>query len=443
MSQGLASPAALPGAMPAALSGHGLLLKPMPAQSSGHGTPSIGYFQRTTPVALILGAFVVFTLPLTWLALTNPDSSTLLKLELAYMLGLGVTHFVITPTIYLQSSNLRHFNSSWRNRLIYFAIPISIFVVFDLYRALEVAVLLPLFDVAFRLLIRAVDFQHFGRQSYGVLQLFKARAGAKFPAWQRRAEYWYAWATVAVLLVTYVRGGRLDTEVHPGLIAAHWLFAAVLAGLGLTILTGIVVTARLAERPGRLLAPATYFLLQTISALLAAYSTALYGIALAMHYVEYHVLMLPRCFNTQLDPRQWSDRLFSKLRSSRIVFYVLLLVAAFGVSMLTGVTTSMVNAMAAMLAGMWKGYGGGAGPASSYTALLAIFDGLFVFHYFVEMFVWRFSEPHYRQTLSPLYFARKKITPAVRFAARRSERAASSALARAARRNEQPGYLPS
>jgi hypothetical protein len=367
----------------------------------------VGYFQRTLPIALILGAFVVFTLPLTYLALTDADSPLLLKLELAYMLGLGVTHFVITPTIYLQSSNLRHFNSSWRNRLVYFAIPVAIFVVFDLYRALELAILLPLFDVAFRLTIRAVDFQHFSRQSFGVLQLFKARAGAKFPAWQRRAEYWFAWAVVAVLLVTYLRGGRLDTDVHPGLIAAHWLFASILAGLGLTIVAGIVVTARTADRPGRLLAPAAYFILQTGSALLAAYSTALYGIALAMHYVEYHVLMLPRCFNTPLDSRHWTDRILARLRSRRIIFYVLLLAAALGVSLLTGVTTSMVNAMAAMLAGIWKGYGGGTGPASSYTALLAIFDGLFVFHYFVEMFIWRFSEPYYRQTLSPLYFAAK------------------------------------
>ena len=54
--------------------------------------------------------------------------------------------------------------------------------------------------------------------------------------------------------------------------------------------------------------------------------------------------------------------------------------------------------------GAWAGH---APPATSYTVLLAIFDGLFVFHYFVEMFIWRFSEPHYRQTLGPLYFAPK------------------------------------
>jgi len=370
-------------------------------------TAPVGYFQRTLPVALILGAFVVFTLPLTWLALTDPDSPRLLQLELIYMLALGVTHFVITPTLYLQSSNLQYFNSSWRNRLIYFAIPIAIFVAFDLYRALEVAILLPIADVLFRLTIRALDFQHFSRQSYGVMQLFKARAGAKFPGWQRRAEYWFAWSVMGVLLITFLRGGRLDMDSHPGLIASHWVLATIMSVLGATILAGIIVTARSAERPARLLAPAAYFFLQTSSALLAMYSTALYGIALAMHYVEYHVLMLPRCFGTKLDPRHWPDRLLGLLRQNRVIFYTVLLLAAFGVSLLTGVTTSMVNSMTAILAGMWKSYGGGTGPRSSYVALLGIFDGLFVFHYFVEMFVWRFSEPHYRQTLSPLYFASK------------------------------------
>jgi hypothetical protein len=117
--------------------------------------------------------------------------------------------------------------------------------------------------------------------------------------------------------------------------------------------------------------------------------------------------MMPRCFDTNLDPRQWTDRVFARLRSNRVIFYVLLVLAAIGVAMFTGVGTSMAQAMSAMLAGMWKSYGGGTGVASSHTALVAVFDGLFVFHYFVEMFIWRFSEPYYRATLGPLYFAAK------------------------------------
>ena len=37
----------------------------------------------------------------------------------------------------------------------------------------------------------------------------------------------------------------------------------------------------------------------------------------------------------------------------------------------------------------------------------AVFDGLFVFHYFVEMLIWRFSDPFFRKNLTGLYFAPK------------------------------------
>src|SRR5437868_7023360 len=135
--------------------------RPADAPRSPELPAAVGYFQHTLPVALILGAFLVITLPLTCLALWDPESPQLLRLEIVYLIGLGVTHFVITPTIYLQSTNLTYFNSTWRNRLIYFAIPVGIFLLFDLYRALQVAALVPLLDIVFRLTIRALDFQHF------------------------------------------------------------------------------------------------------------------------------------------------------------------------------------------------------------------------------------------------------------------------------------------
>jgi hypothetical protein len=46
-----------------------------------------------------------------------------------------------------------------------------------------------------------------------------------------------------------------------------------------------------------------------------------------------------------------------------------------------------------------------AGGSSFYLMLITLFDGIFVFHYFLECFIWKFSDPHYRQTLGPLYFA--------------------------------------
>ena len=95
------------------------------------------------------------------------------------------------------------------------------------------------------------------------------------------------------------------------------------------------------------------------------------------------------------------------LRHNRVIFYSLIFLAAIGVSLLTGLGTSAMSAMVAQAAAMWKSLGGGATPSGSYTAFIAVFDGIFVFHYFVEMFIWKFSEPYYRQTLGPLYFAKK------------------------------------
>ena len=36
--------------------------------------------------------------------------------------------------------------------------------------------------------------------------------------------------------------------------------------------------------------------------------------------------------------------------------------------------------------------------------LANLFSGMYVFHYFVEAFIWKFRDPYYRKTLSPIYF---------------------------------------
>ena len=43
------------------------------------------------------------------------------------------------------------------------------------------------------------------------------------------------------------------------------------------------------------------------------------------------------------------------------------------------------------------------GSNTSYLILIALFDGLFVFHYIIET-ICKFSQPHHRQILAPIYF---------------------------------------
>lgn len=86
---------------------------------------------------------------------------------------------------------------------------------------------------------------------------------------------------------------------------------------------------------------------------------------------------------TKLDREHALDRLFAALRANRFAFYGGLVIIA---------ALFMVARKSTEVAG---------GPMTFY-----MFDALFVFHYFIESYIWRFRVPHYRQMLGPLYFAR-------------------------------------
>jgi hypothetical protein len=121
----------------------------MPAVSeprAGEATRTSGFLQRSLPVYFILGTFFVVTLPFSLYAVAEPDFFKRYGgLVVFYLCFFSITHFVLTLTIYLQSANLRYFSSTRINRAVYFLIPISIFVLFDLYSVLQVAAAFPVF----------------------------------------------------------------------------------------------------------------------------------------------------------------------------------------------------------------------------------------------------------------------------------------------------------
>jgi hypothetical protein len=160
------------------------------------------------------------------------------------------------------------------------------------------------------------------------------------------------------------------------------LFAATLTGL-----------ARVGGGP-RAWSAAGYVVVQAVGVWAAAVYLPLYLSALAVHYVEYHVLMVPRCFRVPLDPTSRLDRAFGWARGQPVVFYGIVLSCA-GLA-LAGSVAGM-GMMGRNLDDLTEPFG--------YLAVIAVFDGIFVFHYFVEVFIWRFSDPHFRRTLAGLYFA--------------------------------------
>ena len=375
-------------------------------------TPPVGYFQEALPANVILLSFFFVTLPLVAMTLATPNTI----LIWVYVWLFGMTHFVVTLAVYCQSQNLRHFASTWRNRLLFFAVPVVIFVGFDLLHAFRVGARFPLFALFFWGAVRLLDFNHFNRQTFGVYQMYKGRTGVKFPLWLKKTENWFFCTMTGLLFTTFLAGGFFPLlqpggfltvwPVGPGPEAAvlplDYLQAAAVAGLFVAggLLTasviGILRTWRANGRPAGLKPALWYLGLQSASAAMAVVSLPLYLAALAIHYVEYHVLMIPRCFHTKLDEGSRLDRVYGRVRSHRGLFYALIA----GVALV--VTACSIAGMGAM----------GRNPESltkpfDYLLLIAVFDGLFVFHYFIEMLIWRFSDPFFRKNLTGLYFAPK------------------------------------
>src|SRR5262249_38259058 len=235
----------------------------------------------------------------------------------------------------MRSENLRHFASTRNNCVVFFLVPILLFVGFDLYHALRVEAVFPIIGVFVLAAVRLADFNHFNRQSFGVLQLFKPRTGAKFAPGAKRIENLYFLSLAGLLFSAFLAGGTcpllqadgpltvaplLDAYFPailplPAMQVAWAGFAVVSLCLFVAVMAGLWKSAR-GQRGSS--AAVAYVLVQTLAVLMAAAYFPLYLAALAVHYVEYHVLMAPRCFRAPLDPASRLDRAYATVRAKPI-----------------------------------------------------------------------------------------------------------------------------
>jgi hypothetical protein len=364
-----------------------------------------GLFDKKLPPRIILGSFFLLTAPLIALyaAASNHWFVTV------YLWLFGLTHFVLTLSVYLQSENLKYFKATARNILLFFVVPPAILMGFYVTGVLRLNARFPVAAIALGVVIRTLDFNHLNRQTFGVYQLFKARTGLRPPGAIKNFEQAYLFSLTALLLTTFLAGGvcplpQVRAWFEPGkrligfvpkateaMLPLDVLQLAFVAFAALTIVLGAISVWLLIRawdeggRPRGIMEALGYMGIQTVSALFAVVSFPLYFATLATHYVEYHVLMYPRCFNVQLNDKSGLDRWFAGARRHRVVFYGMMILVAGVVLLLRAADRS---------------------PSSSlhYLAVVSIFDGLFVFHYFVEMLIWRFSNPFFRKSVGSLYF---------------------------------------
>jgi hypothetical protein len=365
---------------------------PLPA------APRPAYFERSGPPRLILSSFPLLTLPVAAMVLFAPDQGVLAWL---YFWLLGGTHVVVTLTVYGSRANRRHFTASPKTLAVFVVAPLLVLAV---YAALAWVSLsdgvVPAAAVWFWAGVRVMNFLHLTRQSFGVLQLFKARTGGRFPAWGRWCENTTGLAAVAALMVTHAGGGVCPLLGMPPLYAptlpVGWVVPLWVASVGVAVglfAAAAVGLVRTSTAHGRWEAVA-YFVAQFVGTMAAAFYLPLYLAALAMHYVEYHILMVPRVAAQPLDPASRIDRGYGWLRRRPVLFVAVVLLLSLLVTQGMGSMDFLPPAE------------GGAG-AVAWGVALSAFDALILIHYLLEMFIWRFSDAHFRRSVAGVYFTRK------------------------------------
>ncbi len=325
------------------------------------------------PRTLVLGSFAVVALPLAAYVLAAGLHKPVVEL---YFVVFGMTHFFLTFAVYLSSANVKHFASSPRNVVAFFIAPLVPFVGIAAWYGLGLSERFLLASTILFTVIRGLDFYHLSRQSFGVLQLFKGRLRG-IPVWVRTAENLFFLSLAALVFSTFASNLQFDPSSP-----LAWALIALSSALMVAVLSGYARGVRSGADKRQTALALVYFGIQTGAALLAVYRTNLYMASLAVHYVEYHVIMAPRVFQSPIDAK---DRALAVVRRSPLFLYAPLLL----LGLLYWVMLSVQGRFA----------GGPLGP----RFVVHVFDGIFVFHYVIEMSIWKFSDPYFRKSLGPLY----------------------------------------
>jgi hypothetical protein len=341
--------------------------------------PNAGYFEQPGPIRLILGSFFGLTIPIGVLVCLLPGNAALSWL---YVWLFGGTHIVLTLSVYGSRANRAYFTKTPKAFLTFVGVPLVLLGLSVAMFAFQLGSALPWLAVVFFGALRAFNFFHLTRQTFGVLQLVKARQKLPQPAWGKKAENASGLFLVLALMLTHAAGGwcpwlmpECSTLMTFGWTASV-MIALALFGLTLSYLGS---EAR------------WYFTLQTLGTLAATVYLPLYLASLAMHYVEYHVLMVPRIRHQQLDESSRVDRAYGWMRSRPLLF----------IGALLGLSALVTSGMSAMT------FEQPAGATYAWGMILTAFDALVVVHYFLEMHLWKFSDPHIRKSLDGVYFAKK------------------------------------
>ena len=361
------------------------------------------FLMRFGVLEAILGSFAFLTVPLLVMQIVPwPDGITAKNVGILYFVCFGASHFFVTFAIYCNRENLAYFLSDGKNVVLYFLLPLAITAgSFYLNQFHPWNKSLPFLMPIFALTVRAADFLHVQRQSYGVLQLLKGSTGLKFSGTSRTLEKLFfplmaiaAWITLArVLGAGPGPWKRLGTSRFYEFVHNEWILWSILT---LAAAVFLMALGKLIESRGtegslkQRYSPVVYFVLQSAAVTLAVIDFRLYAVGLAMHYTEYHLLVYQRSFKAKGSAFRDTSCPLGRRIALVLGFYVVIV----GVSV--------------AFAFMPKGYADEVPPGDIVgLSMNNLFLTVIIFHFYIDALIWRFRKPFYRETLGPVYFGPK------------------------------------
>lgn len=345
------------------------------------------FLARPVPLALMFGSFFFLTLPLVFAEERSLFDGWLISPLAVYASLLGMSHFLVTFPEYFKRNNLRHFSSAPHYALLYFGVPVLIVayvaIVYGMRGHERGAGTLSLMAFWMFMFIRGIDKYHVLRQSFGVFEMMKTQVNLRYVMWSKNLARAFFMSMFLVQFHTASNARVFEaTPLSVGLSIAAGVFFIALMGV-------LVHRASTVPREDRAYAliPIAYLIVQGICATLVAYKTIFYIASLALHYVEYHLLMRPRVFSN-LDEGSAVDKPLLWLKKRQWVFWVGLIAT----SLFVGLGPTIANDFEHPLGGSgWVFW------------LFVVQTNVALLHFYVDALLWRFKHPYFRKTLLPLY----------------------------------------
>jgi hypothetical protein len=298
-------------------------------------------------------------------------------LVVAYHALLRLPHFVATVSItWGNPANREHYRSHWVQ---YSAIPAALLVAY-LAPALSPGVRASAIGVVLATVATLWGTHHIGMQNFGVLQIYRRRAGLPFDARAQSLE-----RRLFQLLVALAVASPVVSLLGPGW---HWLSLGARALIALAVVcVGVLLVVRMYST-GHWSVPLVAYLATSVAVMI---HWPFYdrlptpGLSAGMHFLVYNghhcAAYLGLLFLMDGNRR---ERLWAGFPAGAARF------ASFALPL-------VLVSVAALLA-----TGGLATREGALEAGLFALQGPFVVHYWIESRVWRFSNAHARKVILPL-----------------------------------------